>query len=91
MVHTKKNVKVKEKDVRDALAKRLGGETEWGSPAGLIDVFTQNEVIEVKHYIHQLEEWDRSGDVMRRVLSFPKETSLIFSRKKERRHQSTSR
>lgn len=53
MVHTKKTSnKVKEKDVRYALAKRLGGETEWGSPAGLIDVFTKNEVIEVKHYIN---------------------------------------
>lgn len=53
MVHTKKmSNKVKEKDVRDTLAKRLGGVTEWGSPAGSIDVFTKSEVIEVEHYIN---------------------------------------
>ncbi|CAN0298381.1 unnamed protein product, partial [Pylaiella littoralis] len=39
-----------EKDVKDALARRTQGETEWGTPAGSIDVSTKNEVVEVKHY-----------------------------------------
>lgn len=51
MVHAQNvSKKVMEKDVRDALAKRLGGETERGTPAGSIDVFTKHEAIEVKHY-----------------------------------------
>lgn len=44
--------KVKEKDIRDALAKHLRGEIEWLTPSGSIDVFTPTEVIEVKHFKH---------------------------------------
>ena len=43
---------VKEKNVRDTLAKRLQGEIEWLTPSGSIDVFTRTEVIEVKHFKH---------------------------------------
>ncbi|CAM9210116.1 unnamed protein product, partial [Ectocarpus sp. 8 AP-2014] len=39
-----------EKDVRDALARHTRGQTEWGTPAGSIDVFTRDEVIEIKHF-----------------------------------------
>ncbi|CAN0039066.1 unnamed protein product, partial [Ectocarpus sp. 12 AP-2014] len=42
--------KVNEKDVRDALARHTRGQTEWGTPAGSIDVFTRDEVIEIKHF-----------------------------------------
>lgn len=52
VVHEGKNVsnEVKEKVVRDALAKSIGGHMEWRTPSGAIDVFTENEVVEVKHY-----------------------------------------
>lgn len=62
MVHTKKVLnRVREKDVRDALAKRLGRETIWGCPAGFIDVITKSEVVEIKHYyIHELSSMRRS-------------------------------
>ncbi|CBJ33597.1 conserved unknown protein [Ectocarpus siliculosus] len=42
--------KVSERDVRDALARQTRGQTEWGTPAGSIDVFTRDEVIEIKHF-----------------------------------------
>ncbi|CAM9241890.1 unnamed protein product, partial [Ectocarpus sp. 4 AP-2014] len=42
--------KVDEKDVRDALARHTQGEIEWRTPAGSIDVFTKDEVIEIKYY-----------------------------------------
>ncbi|CAM9456914.1 unnamed protein product, partial [Ectocarpus sp. 13 AM-2016] len=48
--------KVTEKDVRDALARHTRGRTEWSTPAGSIDVFTSDEVIEIKH----LKNW-KSG------------------------------
>lgn len=52
MVYTKKvSKRVREKDIRDALAKRLGGETEWVSPAGFLDIITNSEVIEIQHHI----------------------------------------
>ncbi|CAM9444640.1 unnamed protein product, partial [Ectocarpus fasciculatus] len=41
---------VKEHVVRDALARRLRGQPEWQTPSGSIDVFTKDEVIEVKHF-----------------------------------------
>lgn len=49
--HSKTEVskKVDEKSVRDALARHARGEIEWGTPAGSIDVFTQDEIIEIKH------------------------------------------
>lgn len=52
VVHKKKDAsdKVKEKLVRDALPKGLRGYSGWLTPSGSIDVFTENEVIEVKHY-----------------------------------------
>lgn len=52
VVQKRKNVshKVKEKIVRDALVKSIGGHIEWRIPSGAIDVFTTNEVLEVKHY-----------------------------------------
>ena len=52
LAHSVKAVskKIDEKDVRDALARRTLGEIEWGTPAGSIDVFTKDEVIEIKHY-----------------------------------------
>lgn len=45
-----KSNKVSEKQVRDALARITRGEIEWATPAGYIDVFTKDEVIEIKHY-----------------------------------------
>lgn len=42
--------KVNEKQGRDALALRARGELKWATPAGSIDVFTKDEVIEIKHY-----------------------------------------
>ena len=43
-------IRVRENCVRDALAQTLNGKTEWLTPSGAIDVFTTNEVIEVKHF-----------------------------------------
>ena len=42
-----------EKQVRDRLQSQLGGLTEVVTPAGLSDLLTQTEIIEVKH----LSEW----------------------------------
>lgn len=49
---SKKSVpnKVSEKEFRDALARITQGEIEWGTPAGSIDVFTKDEVVEIKYY-----------------------------------------
>jgi hypothetical protein len=43
-----KQNKITEKDIRDKLAKQLNGEVEVRTDAGLIDVLTEDEVIEVK-------------------------------------------
>ncbi|CAN0252384.1 unnamed protein product, partial [Ectocarpus sp. 6 AP-2014] len=50
--HTEKYVsgRVREKSVRDALALIVGGKTEQETPVGFIDVLSDTEVIEVKHY-----------------------------------------
>ncbi|CAM9155877.1 unnamed protein product [Pylaiella littoralis] len=52
LVHSKKTVsnKFDEKKIRDVLARRTRGEVECGTPAGCIDVFTKEEVIEIQHY-----------------------------------------
>lgn len=42
-----------EKQIRDRLQSQLGGLTEVVTPAGLFDLLTQTEIIEVKH----LSEW----------------------------------
>ncbi|CAM9824491.1 unnamed protein product, partial [Ectocarpus sp. 13 AM-2016] len=42
--------RVKEKSVRDALALIVGGKIEQETPVGFIDVLSDTEVIEVKHY-----------------------------------------
>lgn len=42
--------RVKERSVRDALALIVGGKTEQERPVGFIDVLSDTEVIEVKHY-----------------------------------------
>lgn len=43
---------VKEREVRDALCRNLGAKTmtEVLTPSGSVDVLSENEVIEVKHY-----------------------------------------
>ncbi|CAM9491265.1 unnamed protein product, partial [Ectocarpus sp. 12 AP-2014] len=42
--------RVKERSVRDALSLLVGGKTEQETPVGFIDVLSDTEVIEVKHY-----------------------------------------
>lgn len=42
--------RVKQRSVRDALALIVGGKTEQVTPVGFIDVLSDTEVIEVKHY-----------------------------------------
>lgn len=59
--------KVKEKDIRDALAKRLRGEIEWLTPSGSIDVFTPTEVIVVNLSTGKVES-DRSYPMVRTTL-----------------------
>lgn len=50
--HKQPSKRVKEHEIRDALSRRLGVKTmtEVLTPAGSIDVLSENEVIEVKHY-----------------------------------------
>lgn len=62
-----KQNKVKEKDIRDGLAKHLRGEIEWLTSSGSIDVFTPTEVIEVTLNTGKVES-DRSYLMVRTTL-----------------------
>ena len=72
-----------ERVVRDALAHRIRREIEWGTPAGSIDVFAKNEVIEVKHY----KQWKTGiGQVMAYGAHYPSHTKRLhlFAHRGER-------
>ena len=80
---TEVSKKIDEKSVRDALAHHTRGKIEWGTPAGFIDVFTQDEIIEIKHY----KNWKNGvGQLMAYGVYYPvhKKRLHLFAREGER-------